>query len=356
MRGDPGDRLQSGEMRLLSVERVATRFEGGIATYEKRYVSVGDISERSERLRLNSEIDIWDQKLKLRPDWVTPSKDDNFQTTNPAFDWFYGKNTDQSSILHWRNELMPYAPALYPLQVPEDAGRLFPGGMNDERSQDIFLNADDAIAIRARAVILGEAGIDLIVRSPKDTFVGLSLGAGAGVPDLNFMKKAYDQYGATIFMDMIDFQQRALDFGADLANERGIPVNDEAASDVGHISMRRADYRLPFPNKNKGGKPESYDMVEMLGLWEYLDRDGCVEAIRESYALLKPGGILVVSNMRTDRPQLDFFKRGIAWPGVEPRSEEEIVAIAIEASVRPEDIIITVSQDGVYSVMEIRKP
>jgi hypothetical protein len=352
MRGDPGERLQPGEMRLLSVERVAVRFEGRIANYEKRYVSVGDISPREERLRVNSEIDFWDEELKKHPDWPIPSNKDDFQTTNPAFDWFY----NSQSLLHWRNELMPYAPALYPLQVPEDAGRLFPGGVNDARSQEIFLHALDSVAIRSRAVIFGEAGLDLVTRSPKNEFIVLCLGAGAGVPDLNFMQKAHDQFGTTIFTDMIDYQQRALNFGSQLAHERSIPVDEEEATAVGHISMRRADYRLPFPNKNKGGKPESFDMIEILGLWEYLSREACVEAIKESYALLKSGGILVVSNMRTDRPQLDFFKKGIAWPGVEPRSEAEIISIAIDAGVPPEQIIISVSQDGVYSVMEIRKP
>jgi SAM-dependent methyltransferase len=356
MRGDPGDRLQPGEMRVLSVERVATRFEGAIATYEKRYVSVGDISQQPERLLLNNEIDMWDARLKQRPDWLSPTKEDNFQTTNPAFDWFYKKDSRLGSMIHWRNELMPYAQALYPLQMPLDAGRLFPGGVIDEHSQNIFMHTIDSVAIRARAVILCQAELDFVARSSNHAFSALSLGAGAGKPDMDFMQIAHKQHDATIFMHMIDFQDSALNFGKQLARERSIPVNDEEANDVGHISMIRADYRRPFPNKNKGGKPETYDMLEMLGLWEYLNREDCVEAIRESYKLLKPGGILVVSNMRTDRPQLDFFERGLAWPGVKPRSEAELIAIAIEAGIDPKNIIITVSEDGIYNVMEIRKP
>lgn len=78
--------------------------------------------------------------------------------------------------------------------------------------------------------------------------------------------------------------------------------------------------------------------------------------LRNSYRLVAPGGVLITSNMRDDRPEKQLHLRGIGWPGVKMRSSDELIEVAIQAGINPSCIEAYQPTDGVYTVFKITKP
>lgn len=306
--------------------------------YEKRFVSVGDISTPEDRKRVNDYLDALDLILKNKPEWPIPGDGE----TNPAYEAFYEAHKTGTTMQYWRDNHMPQAPALYILQRPYDR-RLFPDGVIDEYGEDIFINAIDSIAIRARGAIYNTIIMNHIAGSSQQNFQALALGAGAGVPNIDATVDAKQKYGKTIRWKEYDLSQTSVDLNVQFFKEAGVPEED--------VDARRGDLKRAYVLED-----DSIDMVDMLGLWEYLDKDRCVEALTQLYRILKPGGVMVVSNMLEDRPQLDLNQRAIGWKGVKPRSIDDLIEIAHEAHLDTQDIRITLSDDGVYAVMEIKKP
>jgi hypothetical protein len=59
--------------------------------------------------------------------------------------------------------------------------------------------------------------------------------------------------------------------------------------------------------------------------------------------------------MLSSRPELAFNQRGIGWPKIYPRSLEGIAGIAAAADMPLDKMTVTVPEDGVYAVVEIKK-
>jgi len=305
--------------------------------YEKRSVSVGDISSPENRKRMNDRLDILNDWLKKNPGAPIPGDG----VTNLASDAFYQNDKENTTMQYWRDHYMPEAPALYNLQRPHDK-RLFPGHYIDFYAEDIFINALDSIAIRARSAIYDSVIMKYVSEHPQQDFQALALGAGAGIPNIDATVNAKQRFGKTIRWREFDLSQTSVNLNKVLFEEAGIPAED--------VDARRGDLKKAYVLDS-----DSVDMIDMLGLWEYLDRDRCVKALQEFYRILKPDGVMVVSNMLEDRPQLDLNQRAIGWKGVKPRTIDELIEIAHDAGIDTEGIRITISDDGVYAVMEIHK-
>jgi len=339
-----GDRLVEGvgpnELLPGEVFVKETRTEHTFSghSYERKFVAVGDVSDPIERLRLNNHLQLLDEMVNNNHDWPIPVEG----ISNPASDIFYENHLDDTTMQFWRDNHMPNAEALYCLQRLDDAGRLFPDGKIDAHARDIFTNAIDSIAIRARGSIHNGLLLKKAAEFGGSELTALALGAGAGVPNIDATVQVRDQYGKRIRWEEYDLSYKSLELNKELFNEAAISEDD--------VKTYRADYAKAFRLND-----ESVDIIDMLGLWEYLSRERCVKGVKEFHRILKPGGILVISNMLSDRPQLGVNQKVIGWQGVKPRSIDELVDIAVEAEIDPETITITTSEDNVYAVMEITK-
>ncbi|MBC7459507.1 class I SAM-dependent methyltransferase [Candidatus Saccharibacteria bacterium] len=316
------------------------RTESG-QTFEVRRVSVGDIGNPEERAVVHAHLQELNELIVDNSEWPTP----NFSKgiSNPASDIFYQSHLSGTSMQYWRDNHMPGAEALFPLQRLDDAGRLFPGGFVDSHAMDIFTYAIDSIAIRARGSIHNSLLLIKASETEGQILHAIALGAGAGVPNIDATVHVRDQLRKTIRWREYDLSYKSLQTSVELFKEAGIPDDDVVAI--------RGDLKKAY-----GLPTESADIIDMLGLWEYLSHERCVVALRSLYKILKPGGIMVVSNMLPDRPQLELNQKVISWPGVQLRSVDELIDIAVEAGIDPSCITITKSDDAVYAVMEIRKP
>jgi SAM-dependent methyltransferase len=284
---------------------------------------------------MNNYLNVLNDIIIDHPDWKPGY--------NLASNDFYQEHVQHASIQYWRDTFMPHATALFPLQRTENAGRWFPDGKVDQHAMDIFVNAIDSIAIRSRGAIHNQIVLDAAISSDQTEFSAVALGAGAGVPNINATTKVRDEAGKRFKWKMYDLSYDSLEKSEELFIEAGVPAGD--------VEVYRADYRKAFKLE-----AESQDVVDMLGLWEYLPSSRCVEAVAECYQLLKPGGVFVFSNMLPDRPQLEVNTTVIGWPGVKPRSVDELIDIVAAAGLDTKDVRVTVPDDGVYAVLEIHKP
>lgn len=311
----------------------------------KRIVSVEDESDPFDREILRAVGDTLDQELIQNPSWQAPS--DGTLDTNPAAHWLYLEDPNQKSMAEWL-KLFPSAMALYPLQRLEDGGRVLPGGYIDDRAKFLFTNMVDGIGLRARARVMADILVDTSDRFEDNQLVCVSLGCGAAVPDIDAAVRIKQESGKDIEWHLYDIDGDALNFASELATEAGIDQN----------LIKK--YQERFISAFKKEQPESVHAVDVLGLWEYLDDRSCVKLLQRSYDLLKPGGSFIASNMLSSRPQLDFNLRGVGWPLIKPRFEQELVDIVTYSGVlsgpNGGKLTFTESEDGVYGVMEIHKP
>lgn len=320
-----------------------TKTEKGL-DYEKRFVSVGDEHSPENAARLNLVIDMWEQFLKLHDEeYPIPLKKNGFKK-NPAYEWFYNlEPEEQGTMLEWL-PLVLSAKALYPMQRLNDMERVFKSGKVLDRARDILTNSLDAIGIRTRARIMKSIVIEAATESSDRELTIVSLGSGAAVPAIDATLEIEQKLGKKTNMRLFDQSDEILEFAKETAVRDGI--------DIDRVTTHTGDYYEAFSEV----KPESVNIVEALGLWEYLHDSRCVSLLQRSYDLLKPGGVIIVSNMLDDREQLAFNQRGVAWPGVKPRSEQDLMKIVEDAELPTDQIRFTVSDDGVYGILEIHKP
>jgi SAM-dependent methyltransferase len=331
-----------GEVRVDSRERVES-IDGHV--YERQLVTVGDISDAfpEERDAFNEYLDALDALIRLQgKDWQVPTEENGYQT-NPARSMFYNRFPGNSTMLEWQKDIFK-AIALYPLQRPDDAERVLPGGV-DQYARDVFMFALDSIGIRTRAAIAKRAELQTAKSLPDREVVVVSLGAGGGVPTIDAVRTIKDVLGKGVRMELCDIDGDSLKMARQLAEEAGIPAGDVDTYE-GHFIRKLHEMKK---NATRA------QIFEALGLFEYLSREDAIKLLRSARELVEPGGIIVVSNMLSNRRQLKFNQLGVGWPHVVPRSEDELVSIAAAAGFdTASSLTFTIPQDGVYGVMELR--
>lgn len=81
---------------------------------------------------------------------------------------------------------------------------------------------------------------------------------------------------------------------------------------------------------------------------------GAVTFVRNAFACVRPGGMLITGNMLDTHPQLGFTMDVIQWPHIQPRSTAEMLDIFEAAGIRGH-VDVHLPSDGVYAVYVLRK-
>jgi SAM-dependent methyltransferase len=313
--------------------------------YFKRLGAVGDIGDPKERAKLNAVLDLWDRfLLEHDKEYPIPTMKNGYKE-NPASEWFYNHEEGlEGTMKEWGDELVPSARALYPMQVVDDMERVFPSGTVTERARRILELSDDAVAIRARAAIMKSIAVETATKMTDMELKLVSLGAGAAVPAIIAVQEIEKKLGKKMIMDLYDQDENILkEFAKESIERAGIPSE--------HVTPHVGSYEKFYTLEDA-----SVDILEALGLWEYLPTSRCVELMTNAYRVIKPGGVIVISNMLKGRKQLAVNQRAVKWPGVKPRTETELIEIAVKAGVPVENITYIISEDGVYGILEVHKP
>jgi len=349
--------VELGVVRTIRSEVVTNR-KGH--EYMLREVSVGDESDEDPELRewYRKQGDHFEALLRLNPAIPSTYVADGTVVVpeeNAAARWlYYDEHDNETQMIEWARKF-PTAIALEPLQRLEAGGKWLPSGGLDDRTLELFTNMVDGIGLRSRARVYVERLVDYAQTSKIDEMTIISLGSGAAVPNMQ-ATHALEAEGVATHWHFYDFDPEALIFAENLEKENKFQYStfDYGPTwenpETGTVEPRGQNYLRAF-----GVEDESVDIVDALGLWEYLKPEVAARFSAKLFAKVKPGGSMIVSNMLSSRPQREFNQRAVGWPGLYLRNDAELLDIMEAAGINTRQVTMTHSSDGVYVVMEVKK-
>lgn len=225
-------------------------------------------------------------------------------------------------------------------------------------SRDYFRGVKDAIAVRRRAILAMDVAIEHVLSGPlkeKTDIVSASLACGAAQPIYDLDKRLAEARGVGLSKTiLVDNDVMALASAWSLAEGHG-------NTDI--VDIKRQD--LIKDKITEYIEPQSVDIVDLLGIFEYIPKNvklGGVVNYRAAEALLssvrdvvKPGGVIILGNMLTERPQQGFFN--YVWPKLEQRTMSDVLDIIEGAGFNREDVVVRApSEDAIYAVYAIKVP
>ncbi|WGY02450.1 hypothetical protein QI633_01535 [Nocardioides sp. QY071] len=272
------------------------------------------------------------------------------------------------SFSHWISQV-PTAAALHPLYEP-DATHYPSGVAVDDEIRQWFRNLADARGIRSRAAVMQRLLVEATDAAPGEVR-WLSLACGAAQPVFRAMEHLVALGRLPPRPTLADLDRDALRLAQRYAADRGLRADTVRVN----VLDRRGFDRLPtsVPGwRRRTGWHEAFDTVDAVGILEYLKPDdwtyrydgvvstrrkqaGAITFLRNAYACVRPGGLLVTGNMLDTHPELGFTMDVVQWPHVQPRSVEEVLDIVRAAGILGH-VDVHLPTDGVYAVYAIRKP
>lgn len=274
-------------------------------------------------------------------------------------------------------ELIPTAAALDLLYDPS-IERLANGKPVSPAVRDWACNILDAHGIRSR----GEIVQDILTKQAIDqASLGateqqwVSLACGAAQPVCHALRHIKENGHAVPRVTLVDLDRSALRAAKTYAQAMKV----KQSIDVRCMNILRPQgVVLPAVNaqtnvaaralrRQIGLEAATYDAVDAVGILEYVPEvlsDESPTALQVNAAtflanaaqLVKPGGLLLVGNMRDTHPQLGFTLNVVQWPHIQPRSIETMQRIAGVAGLGDWQVDVYCPDDGVYALYAMRRP
>ncbi len=247
------------------------------------------------------------------------------------------------SFREWSG-FMPGALALEPIHHPE-LKRLATGKRLDPITRRLFRHGLDPVGVRSRTLVAGWLAKQYVSKKSPEQLNWLSLAGGTAAPSL-LMLHASEADVSRVRYTNIDIDKKSIDIAKELVAIEGIPKSQTKL-----VTGDIFDKQLLARHLKKG----SADIIDLMGIFEYLDDKQSVQLLKSSYELLKPGGLIIACNMRQEHPQLNLHKRGVGWPGVIPRLVRQMKELTHTAGIPAKNVRIYQPKDGVYNVAGITK-
>lgn len=260
---------------------------------------------------------------------------------------------------NWLDSI-PSAEALDPLYDP--TSRTLPDGTPlVDQSRDWLRNVSFARGIRSRSA----AFTSMLTSLPMANNRWLSLGCGASRSVIKAAQDIQAGSGQAPSLTFCDPSSSTLNLARGYAEQAGL-TNQPSFKRLNVLDPRG----LAGAWASGGLTAGSYDVVEAVGLFEYLksydrDQDGrlpegtsrwradAVTFLRNASGLVRPGGYLIVGNMLDRHPYLGFTLNVIQWPHVQPRSVAGVLGLLEEAGVRGE-VEVVIPTDGIFALFSTR--
>ena len=274
-------------------------------------------------------------------------------------------------------ELIPTASALDLLYNPS-IEQLANGKPVSPVVRDWACNILDAHGIRSRGEIVQDILTKQVIDQGSPSAMGqqwVSLACGAAQPVCHALRHIKENGCATPRVTLVDLDRSALSAAQTYAQEMEV----RQFTDVCHMNILRAQgVVLPAVDaqtnvaaralrRRAGLEGAAYDAVDAVGILEYVPEvlsDESPTALQVNAAtflanaaqLVKPGGLLLVGNMRDTHPQLGFTLNVVQWPYIQPRSIETMQRIAGAAGLGDWRVDVYCPDDGVYALYAMRRP
>lgn len=223
-------------------------------------------------------------------------------------------------------------------------------------SWDYLTHVVDSHAVRTRADAAIErirthffAGSD----QPRKQIISASLACGASAPVFELARTLREKHHAHLAMKLVDSDVMALATAQSLAERYGV----ESDVEIHHRDLMRDTLTSYIA-------PNSVDVVDMLGLFEYiparvgiwpLHHRAAADLLASVKAIIRPGGLIVFGNMLRHRPQQEFFDK--VWPTLQQRTISEVLAIIRHAGYDLDTVTVDIPRrEAVYAIYTIRIP
>jgi hypothetical protein len=351
--------LSIGEIKTLQDTIVS---DGKGSEYRRIDIQVGDESDLDPHRRQMyfEKTNQFEQMYHFRPEWQATYVDDITGElivdphNIPAVDLYY-KDGERTQMFEWGGQMMQ-AIALEGLQNLGNGGRFLSAGQLDGRTLERFTFMPDGIGLRSRQHIYSELLVEQAKHTKENSLRIVSLGSGASVPNIEASLKIENQTGKKVDWQLFDIDQRALSYAKGMVDDSPIQLS---TFDFGPLSL---DPQNPgfagrsYIEARNQAEDGSLDAVDALGLWEYLTDTQASMFLKMMYTKLKSGAPMIVSNMLSSRPHPLYNERGVGWPRVIKRMGGDMTSIVSKAGISLDNVILRYPSDGVYVVMEVRKP
>ena len=274
-------------------------------------------------------------------------------------------------------ELIPTAAALDLLYDPS-IDQLANGKPVSPEVRDWACNILDAQGIRSRGkivqAILERHGID----QASPGAIGqqwVSLACGAAQPVCHALRHIKESGHAMPQVTLVDLDRSALKAAKMYAQAKEVGqfthvlcMNILRPQGVAlSVLDAQANVATQALRRQVGLEAAAYDAVDAVGILEYVPEElssGSPTALQVNAAtflahaaqLVKPGGLLLVGNMRDTHPQLGFTLNVVQWPHIQPRSIETMQRIVEVAGLGDWRVDVYCPDDGVYAVYAMRRP
>jgi SAM-dependent methyltransferase len=221
-------------------------------------------------------------------------------------------------------------------------------------ARDFFRGVKDAEAVRTRATTAMELVAEHIesseILADRADLVSASLACGAAGPVYKMVNGLGERGHNFSDVILVDQDPMALATAHSLAEANGVE---------GKVRLELRD--LLTENITDYIKPHSVDVVDLLGLFEYIPNDDrmghwAAALLGKVKEIVRPGGYIVFGNMLNERPQQDFFKKVVQWPRLQQRTIRQVGKIVEEAGFSANDLQVRVPSEGVYAVYGIKVP
>lgn len=274
-------------------------------------------------------------------------------------------------------ELIPTAAALDLLYDPS-IERLANGKPVSPAVRDWACNILDAHGIRSR----GEIVQDILARHAIDqASLGaveqrwVSLACGAAQPVCQALRHIKESGNPTPRVALVDLDRSALSAAKMYAQAMEVgQFTDVCRMNILHpqgVALPAVDAQMNVAaralRRQVGLEAATYDAVDAVGILEYVPevllgkgstvlQVDAATFLANAAQLVKPGGLLLVGNMRDTHPQLGFTLNVVQWPYIQPRSIETMQRIAGAAGLGNWQVDVYCPDDGVYALHAMRRP
>ncbi|HET6622583.1 MAG TPA: class I SAM-dependent methyltransferase family protein [Candidatus Saccharimonadales bacterium] len=237
---------------------------------------------------------------------------------------------------------MPGGLATYSVHNPEHK-RLAGGKRVDYMTRALFRHSTDALGIRSRAYVLSYLVAQRVSRLKAESISWLSLASGSGQPVYDTID---DLPNVEFSVTITDHDQASLDFARSVYKYERPHVDKIAFKQLDVLAKGQLEQMINLT------KP---DLVDAMGLFEYLQPAAASQLIEQIYQGIPTGSELIFTNMSHANPHRDLHKRGLGWPGVIVRPIAEVADIIKNAGIPTGSVQVYSPSDRVYNIYRVVK-
>jgi hypothetical protein len=190
-----------------------------------------------------------------------------------------------------------------------------------------WFNLNNAKALRNRLKLvkkLLKQAVNLKVHEGKKEIIIYSLASGSSRAVIDIVKKFENNISFCI--RLLDKDEGALKVSKNIIENKKLKSKD--------IKLIKDKVRN-FSKYCNEGQP---DIIEMVGLLDYLDEEKCLLILKKIFNNLAPNGILITANIRNNKER-KFLDKVLKWIMVY-REPDDLSSVLVRSGFKPENISI----------------